>query len=245
MKNRLFALMACVLLSPSLVEARALNVQADLNGMAVRWTGDELPGAPDITPMQANDLYSGEKGARTLVEMMEKVAREHPEIPKPAIAKAFLYLNDHSSSLGNTDVVTIIDFNRPSNEKRMSIIRMADGSVESYLVAHGNKTGELYAERFSNQPKTHMSSLGLYVTAEKYVGENGRSMRLNGMESTNSNARSRSIVVHPAPYVSDAAASRGMIGRSWGCPAVDPQHSDKIIGQIHGGSVFLIYRSKS
>ena len=154
MKNRLFALMACVLLSPSLVEARALNVQADLNGMAVRWTGDELPGAPDITPMQANDLYSGEKGARTLVEMMEKVAREHPEIPKPAIAKAFLYLNDHSSSLGNTDVVTIIDFNRPSNEKRMSIIRMADGSVESYLVAHGNKTGELYAERFSNQPKT-------------------------------------------------------------------------------------------
>ena len=148
--------------------------------------------------------------------------------------------------MGNADYVTIVDFDRPSNEKRMSIIRLADGAVESFLVAHGSRTGDLYAKNFSNQPKSHMSSLGLYLTGEIYVGENGRSMRLKGMESTNSNAASRSIVVHPAKYVTDEyAASRGMVGRSWGCPAVDPKHSEKIIGQVHGGSVFLIYQSKS
>ena len=62
-------------------------------------------------------------------------------------------------------------------------------------------------------------------------------MRLDGLSSTNSNARKRAIVVHPATYVSDSASRAG---RSWGCPALDPKVSKSVIDRIKGGSLMLI-----
>ena len=91
------------------------------------------------------------------------------------------------------------------------------------LVAHGQNSGHNLTERFSNDEGSHMTSLGLFVTADPYVGRNGYSLRLHGLDcGVNDNAFDRAIVVHGALYVSLKILLRklGRLGRSHGCPAV-------------------------
>jgi hypothetical protein len=67
-----------------------------------------------------------------------------------------------------------------------------------------------------------MSSLGAFTAQETYMGGNGYSLRLAGLEpGFNDRARERAIVIHGAPYVNPATAQlQGRLGRSLGCPAV-------------------------
>jgi hypothetical protein len=111
------------------------------------------------------------------------------------------------------------------------------------LVAHGRNTGEGLAERFSNVEGSKMSSIGLYKTAETYYGSNGYSLRLRGLDpGFNDNALSRAIVMHGAPYVSQAIADRlGRLGRSWGCPAVRQEVARTVIDTLKGGALLFAY----
>jgi hypothetical protein len=111
------------------------------------------------------------------------------------------------------------------------------------LVAHGRNTGERLAERFSNVEGSKMSSLGLFQTAETYYGSNGYSLRLRGLDpGFNDNALARAIVMHGAPYVSEALAERvGRIGRSWGCPAVREEVARTVIDTLKGGALIFAY----
>jgi hypothetical protein len=110
-------------------------------------------------------------------------------------------------------------------------------------VAHGQGTGENMAESFSDTPDSHQSSLGLFVTGETYVGRNGYSLRLAGLEpGFNSRAMERAIVMHGAPYVDPATAARqGRLGRSWGCPAVRDAVARDVIDTVRGGGVIFSY----
>src|SRR5690606_40142215 len=58
--------------------------------------------------------------------------------------------------------------------------------------------------------------------AETYVGGNGYSLRMDGLEpGFNDRARERLIVMHGADYVDPRQAlQQGRLGRSFGCPAV-------------------------
>jgi hypothetical protein len=109
-------------------------------------------------------------------------------------------------------------------------------------VAHGNGSGGDVPEYFSNASDSHASSLGFYITEGIYNGKHGRSLKLNGMDAGfNDNARTRSIVVHAAPYVSQGSIEQlGRLGRSEGCPAVSPKIAKKVINTIKGGSVLFI-----
>jgi hypothetical protein len=148
--------------------------------------------------------------------------------------------------VANKEYVGIVDFDRPSSEKRLSLIRLSDGSVSAYLVSHGRGSGGLYATRFSDTPRSHQSALGIYVTGDDYTGEHGRSLKLYGMEAGNDRAEARAIVVHSADYVTDRyVAAHGMAGRSWGCPAVDPKHRERIIDALLGGAVLLLHHSSA
>ena len=50
------------------------------------------------------------------------------------------------------------------------------------------------------------------------------------------------IVMHGAPYVSEAIAERlGRIGRSWGCPAVRPEVARTVIDTLKGGALLFAY----
>jgi hypothetical protein len=140
--------------------------------------------------------------------------------------------------------LAVIDYSLPSTQPRLWIFDVARGRLlHQELVAHGRNTGERLAERFSNVEGSKMSSLGLYQATETYYGSNGYSLRLRGLDAGfNDNALSRAIVMHGAPYVSEAIAERlGRIGRSWGCPAVRPEVARTVIDTLKGGALLFAY----
>ena len=177
-----------------------------------------------------------------LDSLADRLTQEHPEIPQAAVQKALRYVRDHY--VANSRYIGIINFNLPSNRKRLFLIKLSDGSVESFYVAHGEGSGGLYAEEFSDTPQSHQSSLGLFLTGEDYDGKHGRSLKLRGMEGSNNMAESRAVVIHGSDYVSDDyIAERGMAGRSWGCPAVDYRYRDHIIDVLENGAVLVAHRA--
>ncbi|MBS1599472.1 MAG: murein L,D-transpeptidase catalytic domain family protein [Bacteroidetes bacterium] len=144
----------------------------------------------------------------------------------------------------NENIISIVDFSQPSNKKRLYIIDLANAQLLfNTYVAHGKRSGKDVATRFSNRPRSLESSVGFYVTADPYIGSNGYSLRLNGMEyGFNNNASRREIVLHGADYVSEEYISaNGCLGRSWGCPAVPAEQSRDIIDSIKNGSCLFIY----
>ena len=88
-----------------------------------------------------------------------------------------------------------------------------------------------------------MSSLGFYRTRGTYRGNNGYSLRLDGLErGINDNAMRRAIVVHGADYCDPALAAQGVrLGRSFGCPAVPRSEARRIIDLIKDGTLLFIY----
>lgn len=142
------------------------------------------------------------------------------------------------------DILTLIDFSKPSNTKRLAVIDMKHGRVlETSVVSHGQGSGALYATKFSNRDGSHQSSLGFYLTGGTYSGGNGYSLKLIGLEKGyNDKALDRAIVVHGADYCSESVIGTAQrLGRSWGCPALPRAKSRKIIDTIKGGSVLFIY----
>jgi hypothetical protein len=140
--------------------------------------------------------------------------------------------------------LAVIDYSLPSTQPRLWVFDVTQGRLlYQELVAHGRNTGEHRAERFSNVEGSKMSSLGLYQTAETYYGSNGYSLRLRGLDSGfNDNALARAIVMHGAPYVSEAIADRlGRLGRSWGCPAVRQEVARAVIDTLKGGALLFAY----
>lgn len=149
-----------------------------------------------------------------------------------------------SGDLTAPPTLTLIDYSRPSTEPRLWVFDLASGKLLfTELVAHGRNTGDNTATRFSDDMNSHQSSLGLFVTGDTYVGSNGYSLRLDGLEpGFNSRARERAIVVHGAPYVNSAlSATQGRIGRSWGCPALREAVARDVIDTIRGGGVIFAY----
>jgi hypothetical protein len=146
--------------------------------------------------------------------------------------------------VSRTNLLTVIDYTRPSTEPRLWVLDLVTGRVlYRELVAHGRASGDNTTRFFSNAPGSLMTSLGLFVTDTSYVGRNGYSLRLRGLEpGVNDKAYDRAIVVHGASYVSRAVAERmGRLGRSWGCPAVRADIARTLIDTIKGGSVLYAY----
>ncbi|MBN1927921.1 MAG: murein L,D-transpeptidase catalytic domain family protein [Chlorobiaceae bacterium] len=143
-------------------------------------------------------------------------------------------------------IVTLIDFNKPSDARRLFIIDVNHGKVlHSALVAHGRNSGDVFATSFSNRPGSNQSSIGFYLTANTYIGKNGYSLVLKGLDrGINDKAEMRSIVMHGADYVSeDYIQQNGRLGRSLGCPAVEMGMRFELIDQIKEGSCLFIYHN--
>ncbi len=163
------------------------------------------------------------------------------EINRTALNIALGHYDKMKNNLDNKDYLTVIDFSKHSGKKRFYVIDMNSGKVDSYHTAHGSggdPDHDGYANKFSNTPESKMSSLGLYMTAETYSGQHGHSLRLDGLSSTNSNARKRAIVVHGADYVDENASK---MGRSWGCPALSMDYYYDVIETIKDGSLMYAY----
>src|SRR5215203_2372385 len=140
--------------------------------------------------------------------------------------------------------LTVIDYSKPSTERRLWVFDLKSRElVYEELVAHGQGSGANMTTQFSNMPDTHATSLGLFVTDTTYVGKNGYSLRLDGLDAGfNDRARERAIVMHGAPYVSAAfAQAQGRLGRSWGCPALREAVARQVIDRVKGGNLVFAY----
>jgi hypothetical protein len=163
------------------------------------------------------------------------------------LRRALNALEQHHNSISHRDYIGVADFTLPSRTPRFHLVNLADGTVRSHLVAHGrgsdpSHTGWL--ERFSNEPRSNATSAGAYKTGALYAGAHGRSMRLEGLDPTNSNALSRAIVVHGAWYVNQQMIGRsGMLGRSQGCFAVAESGLPEIVTRLGPGR--MIYAAKA
>lgn len=155
---------------------------------------------------------------------------------------------DKEGKLQNKRYLTIVNFNLPSNEKRLQVIDLQEHDViYNIMVSHGKGSGPgAIATKFSDVPNSKASVLGAMVTGSgPYYGKHGKSLKVNGIESINKNANSRAIEVHPANYATPAfAQAHGRLGASWGCFAVAPNVSTPIINKIEGGSLILAYDSQ-
>lgn len=189
-------------------------------------------------------LASGSAGASIALGRTESV---DGRIDPGLLRRALDALAQHHDSISYRDLIGIADFSLPSRAPRFHLVNLADGSVQSHLVAHGkgsdpSHTGWL--ERFSNEPRSNATSAGAYRTGSLYLGAHGRSMRLEGLDPTNSNALSRAIVVHGAWYVNEEMIGHsGMLGRSQGCFAVAESSLPEIMARLGPGR--LIYAGKA
>ena len=147
------------------------------------------------------------------------------------------------------NLLTVIDYSLPSSQQRLFVFDLVTKKLLFHeLVAHGKSSGGDIANFFSNEPGSEATSLGLFVTQDTYIGHNGYSLRLRGLEEgVNNMASERAIVLHGAYYVSrEAVRVLGRLGRSWGCPAVRSEIAQKLIDTIRGGTaIFAYYPDKS
>lgn len=155
------------------------------------------------------------------------------------MARALASFSKHRASVQKTDLIAIADYARPSRERRFHIVDIASGAITSMLVAHGRGSDPAHSgwlQQFSNQDGSYASSAGAFVTGAEYVGKHGRSMRLVGLDASNNNALDRAIVVHTAPYVSEAMVrDLGKLGRSQGCFTVTENDLGQVLSRLGGG----------
>jgi hypothetical protein len=175
----------------------------------------------------------------------ERLAAHAPELAQNVLRLGLrAFFRARCRGEAHKDVLSIIDYSLPSSMRRLWVFDVARAVVLfRERVAHGRGSGEFVASHFSDAPDSHATSLGLFVTGATYRGKHGYSLAVDGKElGTNDRARDRAIVVHPADYMTDAfVAEHGRAGRSFGCPALDPNVARPVIDTIKDGSVLWAY----
>lgn len=155
------------------------------------------------------------------------------------LQQALAYFTANKGQIKNQRYVTVVDLSQRSSATRMSVIEISTGAVRSFYAAHGNQSdpdNDGWATSFSNAPGSNKSSIGFYLTGGLYTGKNGRSMYLHGLQSTNSKAYERAIVMHGADYVNPKR-----VGRSQGCPAIERKYVNDLLPKLTGGSLLYVY----
>lgn len=163
---------------------------------------------------------------------------------RAALEIAAVFYRQNQSLIENKNYLAIIDYTKPSWVKRLFIYDSAGNRVRSFLVAHGKESGFIFAREFSNEINSHKSCKGFFITGEPFIGENGLSLRLHGLqEGINNNALARDIVIHGASYVSlgSILENFGRLGRSLGCPAVAREHIDEVVSRLKNGALVYIH----
>lgn len=193
-----------------------------------------------ISPIQPYQFKTIQKN-NSAINKNVKLGNINPRVLELAIKAQQKALN---MGIAQKPTLTIIDYSLPSTQKRLWVVDVAKKKIIYHThVAHGSGSGNNYAKAFSDRPGSYQTSLGLFKTGSTYQGKHGLSLKLHGLEKgINGNAERRAIVVHGANYVSETIAkSMGRLGRSWGCPALNPKLSTPIIQTIKNGSLVFAY----
>ena len=103
----------------------------------------------------------------------------------------------------DANYLCIVNFGKHSGEERFFIYNVRNNKYEySGLVQHGNGKGNTASKpKFSNVIGSNCSSLGLYKITCKdnmHSWPGAPCFRMVGLDSTNSNAMARGILIHPS-----------------------------------------------
>ncbi len=168
-----------------------------------------------------NDSHPGENKTASLLETVSPDAHHVTgwKRVQPYAETAKQWCSAHHY---NNRFFFLADLSLPSGTKRFFIIDIkADSIVQSALVAHGccNRSF-LQTARFSNEKGCGCSSFGKYKIGSKYKGNYGTAYKLQGLDSSNSNAGERNIVLHSYYTVPNEETYPDPIVNSYGCPMV-------------------------
>lgn len=215
----------------------------------ISWKSDSISFNQPKKIVKATDSASAASFEQRINALYNEIHLADAGLSLPVFEKAltgFYNLKKNGYVNQGKSVLSIADFDQSSSKKRLWIINLEKKYlIMNTWVAHGKNSGFDLPTRFSNCYESNESSIGFYVTGEIYSGKHGKSLKLDGMdEGFNTNARSRSIVVHGADYVSQEAINQlGRLGRSQGCPAVPSYLANTIINLIQDKTVLFINSS--
>lgn len=109
------------------------------------------------------------------------------------------------SGVSNSSLLTIVDYTRPSHERRLFVIDINQNKVmHNTWVAHGGGGNNVFgtdgkggSPTMSNASGSNQSSDGFVVAgAPSYGSRFGNNLILNGVDRNNSNMRSRAVIMH-------------------------------------------------
>jgi hypothetical protein len=211
-----------------------------------------LKANPDFTTAEAKAAARAARRAEmrmilaTAASIYEEMDLEDSGLSRKAFESAWTgyYKLKKKGLLHRSNILSICDFSQSSSNQRLYVIDVRNRRLlyRTY-VAHGINSGTEFASSFSNRMESCKSSLGFYITKRTYSGINGMSLRIEGVDKGfNDNAARRAIVIHGASYVSKRVLNKyGMMGTTFGCPAIPSEMTSQIIPVVKNGSCFFIY----
>lgn len=173
---------------------------------------------------------SGSMGHRQTIAIATGTASRFSRTAMMA-KQALLFCRRHHF---NTSFCFLLDMSLPSGQNRFFVYNLEkDTVVAAGLVAHGS-CGQAFATRasFSNLPGCGCSAAGRYKIGQKYRGSFGQAYKLYGLDSTNSNAFERNIVLHSYDLVPDKEVYPLPICNSKGCTMVSPAFLAQLSTQL-------------
>ncbi len=123
----------------------------------------------------------------------------------------------------DTTVAFFVDMQVKSGKNRFFVVDLANNEIlKTGLVAHGKGNERFtFDKKFSNGEGSNCTSLGIYKIGKAYNGAFGLSYKLYGLNTTNSNALKRYVVLHSMGSI-PSVESKWPITQTEGCPAVAP-----------------------
>lgn len=192
--------------------------------------------------MKRRDLLKGSLAAGAAIALPGKVfaaAQTGSQRDRALFALAKRELDRAGDVIWKRDIVGIADFGLHSASRRFHFVNLDREEVQSYYVAHGmgsDPEHDGWLNNYSNVEGSNATSRGAYITWEWYVGRYGTSVRLGGLDSTNSKALERYIVMHRAKYAEPEHLERwGRLGRSNGCFAMSEDEFRVALLTLSGG----------
>ena len=178
--------------------------------------------------------------APAFAKSLDPAGRIRPEL----LARAETALEAQGDKAKDSGKLIIVDYSLPSSEPRLFVLDLVSGAVEAFRAAHGkgsDQDHDGYLDGFSDVPGSSASPEGLYRMAEEYFGGHGRSLRLDGLDKTNANARSRAIVIHSAVYAEPEHLKKyGKLGRSNGCIVFSADDLAAFLDEVPKGSLIFV-----
>ena len=145
----------------------------------------------------------------------------------------------------NTNIALFVDLSRHSGRNRFVAWDFErNAAIFTCPVSHGSGSERSHRRsayaHVSNEDGSHLSSVGRALVAERYEGRYGVAYRLDGLDDTNSNLRSRFVVLHGWEHTTSFPIFPLATVGSFGCPVLSRKMMAKVDSLIRDESKVIL-----